>query len=532
MTDVSTAAPDTQVPKEPTGSRLDSWWEKQMVSTAKLRLWHWGAPAVVLLIAAVLRLWNLGNPHSLVFDETFYVKDGWTLWNNGYESTWGENADQAFNNGDVNGFTTDPSYVVHPPLGKWLIGAGMALFGADNSFGWRFGVAIAGILLVALVMFIAKRLMHSTLLAVIAGGLLAIDGHAIVLSRVSLLDNFVALFTLLGFMFILLDREGHARRLQAVLASKPSSWGPAMWARPYLFLAGVSFGLSMGVKWSGLYFLAAFGVYVIVMDALDRRNAGIQFWLTAAILKQGPVAFVLMVPVAIVTYFASWTGWILTSGGYDRNLVTESTDNAWTGFFSWVPYWFQSLWGYHQSAYSFHVGLTTPHSYQSNPLTWLLLIRPTSMYYAGGSAGEGTCTFDSCASAITALANPLIWWSSVIALAYLIYRFIRTRQWQIGLILMGMVAGYLPWLMFLNRTVFHFYGIVYEPYLILGLAFTLGIILGKPTDPRWRRLSGLRVVTIFGIACIALSIFFYPLWSAMEIPYWYWHAHMWLQSWI
>ena len=40
----------------------------------------WGAPAAVLLLAAVLRLWNLGNPHSLVFDETFYVKDASELW--------------------------------------------------------------------------------------------------------------------------------------------------------------------------------------------------------------------------------------------------------------------------------------------------------------------------------------------------------------------------------------------------------------------------------------------------------------------
>ncbi|MEG2778893.1 MAG: phospholipid carrier-dependent glycosyltransferase, partial [Aurantimicrobium sp.] len=83
----------------------------------------WGAPAAVLLLAAVLRLWNLGNPHSLVFDETFYVKDAWSLWNNGYESTWGDDPDKKFNAGITDGFTTDPSYVVHPQLGKWLIGA-------------------------------------------------------------------------------------------------------------------------------------------------------------------------------------------------------------------------------------------------------------------------------------------------------------------------------------------------------------------------------------------------------------------------
>ncbi len=47
-------------------------------------------------------------------------------------------------------------------------------------------------------MLITKKLFQSHLLALIAGFLLAIDGHAIVMSRVALLDNFVMSFALLG----------------------------------------------------------------------------------------------------------------------------------------------------------------------------------------------------------------------------------------------------------------------------------------------------------------------------------------------
>lgn len=505
------------------------------------RAWTWGAPAAVLLLAAVLRLWNLGNPHSLVFDETFYVKDAWTLWNNGYESTWGEGADEKFNAGITDGFTTDPSYVVHPQLGKWLIAFGMAAFGAQDSFGWRIGVAIAGILIVLLVMLIAKRLFASTVLAVIAGTLMAIDGHAIVLSRVSLLDNFVTLFTLAGFGLVLLDRQRNLPRLQAWIAQKRAglsdeddgpTWGPTMWGRPYLILAGLAFGLACSVKWSGLYFLVAFALYVVLMDALDRRRVGLPFWFSAAVLKQAPATLLLMFPIAAVTYIASWWGWISTSGGYYRDIVTAESGTRWTGFFSWAPDWFQSLWAYHVSAYGFHVGLVTPHSYQANPLTWLVMWRPTSMYYQGVNSGEAGCTFDSCSSAITALANPLIWWGGSAAVIYLIYRLVRYREWRVGLILMGMVAGYLPWLMYLNRTVFQFYGIIYEPYMILALTFALGIILGKKSDSPERRKTGIAIVTCFGILAVLLSIFFYPLWTGMQIPYWYWHIHMWLPSWI
>lgn len=186
------------------------------------RWFRWAGPLFVIVLAAALRLWNLGNPHELVFDETFYVKDAWTLFNNGYESTWPDKADARFAAGQTNIFGSDPSFVVHPPLGKWLIALGMAAFGADSSWGWRIVTALIGVLAVALLMLIARRLFGSTLLAVIAGFLFAIDGHAIVMSRVALLDNSVMFFALLGFGAVLLDRDWHASRLAAWLAQRRS----------------------------------------------------------------------------------------------------------------------------------------------------------------------------------------------------------------------------------------------------------------------------------------------------------------------
>ena len=50
-----------------------------MSTEQRRRAWRWGVPAVVIVIAAIARLWNLGHPGVLVFDETFYVKDAWSL---------------------------------------------------------------------------------------------------------------------------------------------------------------------------------------------------------------------------------------------------------------------------------------------------------------------------------------------------------------------------------------------------------------------------------------------------------------------
>jgi predicted membrane-bound dolichyl-phosphate-mannose-protein mannosyltransferase len=108
--------------------------------------------------------------------------------------------------GETDIFTTDPSFVVHPPLGKYLIGAGMWLFGPDNSFGWRFATALFGTALVLLLFLVARSLTNSTVFATVASFLLAIDGLGIVMSRVALLDTFLAFFVLLAFWFVILDR--------------------------------------------------------------------------------------------------------------------------------------------------------------------------------------------------------------------------------------------------------------------------------------------------------------------------------------
>ncbi len=536
-------APRPAAPPERTGSRLDDWWVRVMVTPGRERLWRWGGPIAVVVLAAVLRLVDLAHPHSLVFDETFYVKDAWTTWNLGYEAAWPQNPDAQFAAGDTNIFRTDGSFAVHPPLGKWIIGYGMALFGPTSSFGWRFSVALAGILLVLLIILVATKLFKSTLLGVIAGFLLAIDGHAIVMSRVGLLDGIVALFLLAGFGAVLMDREWHAVRLAAAVAARETpgppgadgsattrkpSWGPVIWWRPWLIAAALAFGFGASVKWSGFYFVAAFGVYLIVVDALARRRLGIPFWFSAAVLKQGPATFLLLVPVAAVAYLIPWIGWFRTDGGFYRHWA-ETSNGAWTGLLSWVPLPIQNWWHLEVAVYNYHVNEHTPHPYQANPFSWLFLVRPTQMYVAQDD--PSLCGGQTCYENITSIANPIIWWCATAAIFYLVYRLVRKREWQVGLILMGMVAGYLPWLLYVNRTIFQFYTIAFEPYMILGLTFVIGLAIGSRGDPRWMRSRNLIVVGVFLGICVLVSAFFWPVWTGMPVPAWFLSLHYWLPSW-
>ncbi|HEY2643914.1 MAG TPA: phospholipid carrier-dependent glycosyltransferase [Galbitalea sp.] len=513
----------------------DRLWDRYATTPTRARIIRWIGPVFVTLVAAFTRLWNLGDPRALVFDETFYVKDAYTLWNLGYEGSWPANPNPGFAAGDVNTYSPIASFVVHPPLGKWLIALGEQALGITDPASWRISTAICGILAVVLLMMIAKYLFKSTLVATIAGFLMAIDGNAIVMSRVGLLDNFVMLFALLGFGAILLDRQWSATRLAAWIAKrgadgKSTDWGPALWWRPWLILAGLAFGLDSAVKWNGIYYLAGLVLYTLVVDILARRRAGITFWFSGTLVKQGPTTFLLTVPIAVVAYMSSWTGWFLTSRGWDRNYA-DIPGNAWKGPLAWVPHSLQSFWQFETQVYTYNIGEHDAHPYSANPLTWLLMIRPTSMYFQGANYGQDGCTYSFCGSSITGIANPLIWYAGTAAILYLTYRLIRYREWRVGIILAGFACGYLPWLMYLNRTVFQFYTIVFEPYMLLAIAFVVSQLIGSRGDPAEGRERGLRWIAVFLGASVAISIFFWPLWTGMQIDFKYMQLHYWLSTW-
>ncbi len=510
-------------------TRFDRWRDALLADPRRVRLWRWLAPTIITLVAFALRVFRVGDPHELVFDETYYVKDSWSQWVLGYPSTWPEGADASFAAGDTDVFTGIGSYVVHPPLGRLLIGAGMALFGADTSTGWRIAAVVFGTATVLLVYLLARSLSESMVLASVASGLLAIDGLGIVLSRIALLDVFLTFFVVLTFWFVALDRQTALARIAALVTAREEgrpTWGPVLWDRPWLLAAGASAGAATGVKWSGLYVLAAVGLYVVVTDALARRRAGVLQWPADAVLRQGPVSFVLLVPTAVVVYLASWSGWFLTTGGYAR----ENAPSA-EGFWSWVPVPLQNLWSYHEQMYAFHVGLVSPHSYASPAWQWPLLLRPTSMYWHQDAAGENGCFLpNGCTEAVSSIPNPLIWWAGIVAAVYLLVRFVLVRDWRFALVLTGLAATYLPWLLYPERTIFQFYTVAMVPFLVLALAFALRDV-GRGMRSMSRR-SGQLVVVIFLAACVVITAFWYPVWAALPVPYEFWRLHNWLPTWI
>ncbi|MBD1536638.1 phospholipid carrier-dependent glycosyltransferase [Arthrobacter sp. S13_S34] len=504
-----------------------------------LRLWFLLVPVLTALTGGILRFVRLEAPPKLVFDETYYVKDAYSYLVSGYERGWPDKANDAFNAGNPGVLLDSPEYVVHPPVGKWMIAAGMGIFGPDNPFGWRFAAALTGTLSILLLSLVALKLFRSLPLAGAAGLLLAVDGHHLVMSRTSLLDIFLMFWVLAAFGALLLDRDNGRRRLALRLAlaaadngGRPTAGqllsGPWLGIRWWRVAAGLCLGLAVGTKWSGLFFLAGFGLLTVLWDLNARRVAGIRGWISGGIIKDGIPAFISMVPVAGLVYAASWTGWFRSGNAYFRRWAESNPSAEW----NWLPDAVRSLAHYHREAYTFHQGLGSDHPYEASAWSWLVLGRPTSFFYETPPQGSPGCAAEKCTSAILSVGNPLIWWGAVISLVVLLFWWAGRRDWRAGAILAGVGAGYLPWFLYPERTMFYFYAVSFEPFLVLALVYCLGLVLGRASDPPWRRRSGLYLVALFIAAVLLLSAFFYPVWAAETIPYDAWKVRMWMPSWI
>jgi dolichyl-phosphate-mannose-protein mannosyltransferase len=488
-------------------------------------LWGWLGPLFVGAVAAVLRLVDLGRPGKFIFDETYYAKDAYSLLRFGDARSFVEGADEKIVEGDLDVFTDQPSFVVHPTVGKWLIALGIRLVGMEP-VGWRLATAVAGIITVVIVARAGRRLFRSTLLGSTAGLLLAVDGLSITLSRTAILDGILAMFVVAAFACLLVDRDW-ARARYADWAESGATRSPLFAWRPWRLAAGILLGLACGTKWSGLYALAVFGALTICWEFGARRAVEQPSPLRATLLRDGPIAFATMVGSALVVYLASWTGWIVGDNGWSRQWAAEQPA---TGLVNLVPDWVRSLWHYHWEMWHFHSGLTAPHDYASDAWGWLLLTRPVSFDYIGLERGQQDCTADKCSQAVLALGTPLLWWGACAALAVCLWMWLSRRDWRAGAILAGVLATWAPWLLFAGRTTFAFYAVTIAPFLVLAVAYILGLILGPADAAPARRMWGAAIAGTYVLIVIVVAAWFYPIHVDATISFQDWLNRMWFRG--
>lgn len=514
-------------------------------------------------LAGALRFVGLSQPKALVFDELYYARGAYSLLHQGYEGYWGSKA-PAFATGDFSGLEVRADFVVHPPLGKWMIAAGIKAFG-PNPFGWRFSAALIGTITVVLVALIARHLFQSVLWGGVASLFLAIDGQHIVASRTALLDVFLTFFLVAAFGLLLLDRRRHRRTLcdrarsaRDRLGLGPDDpipgLGPRGGIRWWRLAAIVTLGLATGVKWSGIYAAFAFLVLSVVWDVADRRAVGVRSFVAGPIVRSLIPAFLATLILFPATYVGTWASWFASDAGYMRIWAVSHPGEGVT----WLPDTARSFVEYHKDILDFHTGLTSTngihHAYQANPWGFIIQYRPTAYYWETATPAEGPpcgthacvapvygalktnsaavagehCGADKCVSAITALGNPLLWWAGAVAFLYALGRLIIRRDLLAGAVIVGTLGGWLPWTLYPDRIMFTFYSVAFSPWVMLTLTWAL-MRIAKPArlEGAWSRRGGLAVGGFIAAALI-VSGFFLPLWIGQWMPYHYWYAHMWL----
>ncbi len=254
---------------------------------------------IILLFAAVTRLWNLGYPKGYYFDEVYnafttreFVKNN----KDAYE--WFHQSPVA---GTAYGWT-------HPPLAKLMAAMGILVFG-DNEFGWRVVNAGVGVGIIYLVYWLGLKLLRTTNYALLAAAFAALDGLLLVQSRINMNDIVATFFALLVF--------GAFVRYQ-LQQSQSNLW-----------LFGASLGLLVATKWTGLYALLVLGLWLGLQNLTQVRK-----W---------PALFAALIIIPGAIYLLSYSQYFLL-GGNRANFVELQKQMWWYNTNLKATHTYQSDW--------------------------------------------------------------------------------------------------------------------------------------------------------------------------------------------
>jgi dolichyl-phosphate-mannose-protein mannosyltransferase len=301
--------------------------------------------------------------------------------------------------------------------------------------------------------------------ALLATGLLLLDGVYLVQSRIAMTNVFAVLFQQLSALLVV--RAASARRLTA----------GAMAA------AGFALGLALSTRWTSLWAWGFLGLVFLAMRAWRRREPAPDIdapepgplWREAALLV---LAFAVL-PAAV--YLLSYVPW-MRQGHSVMDVVRLQRD----------------IWSY-------HANLRASHTYYSRWYTWPFLYRPTWYFWYSG---------DGFVRGIVAIGNPAIWWASVPVSLWALVSGVRARQPRLVFTGAGFFFLYLPWGLSPRTLNFSHYLFEAIPYACLSL----GILLDRSWDGR-SRFAAWSYVAL----AAALFVLFLPfLTGDVSVPTWLW----------
>jgi predicted membrane-bound dolichyl-phosphate-mannose-protein mannosyltransferase len=337
---------------------------------------------------------------------------------------------------------------------------GLACVSGRNTFAWRFGSAIFGAAMVALVVLIVLRLFGSMPTAALAGLFLIVDGLAFVMARIAMNDSYVTAF-ILGAWFAALSAIYHRRPND----DGSSRRGAAI---AWFVATGAFLGLGLASKWVALYACAG----VVLLFAWDLRArgrdgiAGLAGHPLATLALSGVVLGAIPVGIYVASY---------------------------------VPYFhlhhgFADLVRLQKGMYDYHAHLKATHPYGSPWYGWPVGHKAVWLYLGTHGANRAE---------IWTVANPIVFIGGLVGLVTLASAAWRRRAAAAAVPVAAALTQYLPWIT-VTRVTFLYHYLPCVPFLSIGLAWWLTI--GR----KGARRRNLEIVTVAAAAVLAFA-FILPL---------------------
>lgn len=351
----------------------------------------------------------------------------------------------------------------HPPLGKSIISIGIALFGM-NPFGWRFMCALFGTLLIPLMYLFARKMFCRTDIACLSAVLLGTAFMNTTLSRIATIDILVAFFSICMFFCM----YGY---IQALSENKPMRQ-----QRFWLLFGGISMGLAVAIKWTGVY--AAAGIAVLFFCFLLEHIGGIKGIKEhrSFLVQTGLWCMLCFIVIPFGIYTLSYLPFVKAYP--DKGLFGHMIANA-------------------GLMLSYHSSCVFDHPYSSEWYQWLYGSKPLAdsrVYFADGTV-----------SVVMTFLNPLLAVGGLIALFHQLYLWKRKHCRRALFLIIAYASMLLPWL-FVHRTVF-----IYQ-YFISSLILVL--MIGNSVSVS---RHGKRNILVLSSISIALYVLYYPVLTGQSI---------------
>lgn len=452
---------------------------------------------VILAFAFFTRIYQLNLPDKYVFDEVYHAvtaklisrNDPWAYewWNPPIESN------------------TAVDWL-HPPLAKYTQAIGIRIFG-ETTVGWRISSVIFGVLVVFATYKLALVLFNQQTIALLSALLASLDGLLLVQSRVAMNDIHVTFFILLTCICAI--RYFRAKHLWLGIDAQSRHWRSTVF---WSVATGVSAGLAMGSKWSGLFALGLVG--------LGEVGTWIWFWnkykkFHLSHLKLLIINAVLLGILPFALYVLSYIHMFTTGHSlfchsqvhipgqcyYEEIKIGNTT--LFTGYLS-------HFYELHRQIWLYQTNLTATHPYQSRPWQWFLDARP--VWYSVDYYDTNLI------SNIYAFGNPVLFWLGDVAIIglvlYLLLIFLlkRTLNPTLLFLLVAYAIVWLPWTRS-PRIMFFYHYTPAVPLLCIALAFALWLLWGLRKGHEIIR----PLIVLCCVAILGTFILWYPQWTGLPV---------------